>query len=274
MGDLTATQPGVSPRDFLVGLARAFGGAIFFALPLLMTMEMWRLGYLMNPFRLALFMVVMIPMLVGLSHFSGFKETQTWTDDVVDAFVAYGVGFIASAVVLLLFDVLRLTMGLNEIVGMVSIQAIPASFGASLAASQLHGSDDKQTGRKPDNTDKKRQSQGGYGTEIFLMAAGAVFLAFNVAPTEEMILIAYKMSQWHALALTIASLVMMHAFVYAVDFKGAHAVPEGTPPWRVFLRYTTVGYAVALLISAYVLWTFGRFEGQEFASCLMMTIVL
>ena len=39
-------------RPFLVSLARAFGGALTFGLPLLMTMEMWALGFYMQPLRL------------------------------------------------------------------------------------------------------------------------------------------------------------------------------------------------------------------------------
>ena len=38
--------------DYARGLARAFGGAILFCLPLLMTMEMWALGFEMDRFRL------------------------------------------------------------------------------------------------------------------------------------------------------------------------------------------------------------------------------
>jgi len=32
-------------KTFLVGLARAFAGAILFSFPILMTMEMWSLGF-------------------------------------------------------------------------------------------------------------------------------------------------------------------------------------------------------------------------------------
>lgn len=34
--------------EYAKGLARAFGGSIIFASPLLMTMEMWWLGFYMN----------------------------------------------------------------------------------------------------------------------------------------------------------------------------------------------------------------------------------
>ena len=253
---------------FFTGVARAFGGAIFFALPLLMTMEMWWLGFYMDRFRLALFMALMIPMLVGLDHYSGFRETSTWAEDAVDAMVAYGVGFVAATVILFLVGVLELTMPLREIVGKIALQAVPASFGAVLATSQLQGSGGMAGSRE------RRKEHAGYGAEVFFMASGALFLAFNLAPTEEMILIAFKMTTWHAIALVITSLLMMHAFVYAVDFKGQERVPENTPWWSLFLRFTVVGYAVSLLVSAYVLWTFGRYEDHAFAMYLVMAVVL
>ena len=253
-------------RDFLTGLARAFGGAVFFSLPLLMTMEMWWLGFYMDRGRLALFMLFMVPMLIGLDRYSGFRETSTWTDDAVDGVVAYGVGFAASAIVLLLFHVIDPSMPPREIIGKIAIQAVPASFGAVLAQSQLGGG---KGGRE-----EERKREAGYGAEIFFMAAGATFLAFNVAPTEEMILIAFMMTPWHALALMAVSLLMMHAFVYAVEFRGTHSSPKGTPWWSAFLRFTVVGYALALLISAYVLWTFGRYEDGAWAMYVMEAVVL
>jgi putative integral membrane protein (TIGR02587 family) len=255
-------------RDFQRGLARAFAGAIIFGLPLLMTMEMWFLGFYMDPLRLAFFMIVMIPLLIGLSHLSGFKETLFWRDDAVDAMVAYGVGFAASALVLFLMNVIHFGMPLDEVVGKVALQAVPASFGAVIANSQLHGNKDE------DANEEERRKQGGYGIELLLMATGAVFLAFNLAPTEEMILIAFMMSEWHAILLMLVSLLLMHTFVYEVDFRGQHGIPEGTPAWSIFLRFSVVGYAVCLGVSAYVLWTFGRFENTDLAMNLMMAVVL
>ncbi len=255
-------------REFLTGLARAFGGAIFFSLPLLMTMEMWFLGFYMDRVRLALFVVFMIPMLIVLDHYAGFRETSTWTQDTLDGLSAYGVGFLASAVILLLFNVIDHTMPASEIVGKVALQAIPASFGAMLAKSQL-GADDDDEGEE-----EERKRQAGYGAELFFMAAGATFLAFNVAPTEEMILIAFKLTTWHALALIVASLLLMHAFVYAAGFRGSHSASPGNPWWSVFLRYTVVGYAISLLISVYVLWTFGRYQDTAFPMFVLTVLVL
>ena len=255
-------------RRFFTGLGRAFAGAIFFSLPLLMTMEMWWLGFYMDRPRLALFLVLMIPLLIGIDHYSGFEETSSWWEDVEDAMVAYGVGFVASVVVLSLLAVLNPQTAWREAVGMVSLQAVPAAFGAVIATSQLAGDDEES---RPED---RRKETAGYPAQLLFMAAGAIFLAFNLAPTEEMILLAYKMTPWHGLALVVSTLAMMHGFVYAVSFRGGPAVAEGRTAWGLFFRYTVVGYAIALLLGAYVLWTFGRFDGEGVGLRVFQSVVV
>ncbi len=72
-------------QEYALGLARAFGGAIVFAFPLLMTMEMWWLGFYMDEARLGLFLLLAVPMLTGLSYYAGFENTFRWPQDVMDA---------------------------------------------------------------------------------------------------------------------------------------------------------------------------------------------
>ncbi len=250
---------------FLTGVARAFGGAIIFALPLFMTMEMWWLGFSIDPARLLLLLVLLLPLLVGLSHFVGFEDTFDWHDDVIDAFVACAVGYLAAIPVLVLFGVITREMSAGELVGTVALQAIPGSIGALLAQSQL-GS--------PSARERKDKRQDTYAGECFFMATGALFLSFNVAPTEEVVLISYKMTPWHALAVAGVSIVLMHAFVYSVGFQGHAEIPEGAHWSGVFVRYTIVGYALCLLISVYILWTFGRTAGLSLEGSVMAAVVL
>lgn len=252
-------------RVFLVALGRAFGGALIFSLPMLMTMEMWWLGFSMQSWKLALLLVMTIPLLIGLSHYMGFEDTFGFKDDAVDAFVALAVGFFAGATSLGLFSVIDFSMSIEEIVGKISIQAVPGSIGAMFAHSKLGGSDENQ---------QEKQRHAGYFGEIFIMAAGALFLAFNVAPTEEIMLIGHQMSPWHSIALVVVSLLVMHAFVYSVEFQGSAPIPEGISRRSIFLRYTVVGYAVVLLMSAYILWTFGRTADLPIGQVISLLVVL
>jgi putative integral membrane protein (TIGR02587 family) len=252
-------------RRFLVGLARAFGGAIVFALPMLMTNEMWHLGSSMDRPRLILFLALMVPVLGGLAYYAGFEESFGWRDAAIRVFVAFAVAFVAATTVLLLIGVLGPGMSADEIIGKVSLQAIPASIGAMLARSQL--------GEREEEKEEERRRET-YGGELFIAAVGALFLAFHIAPTIEMVQIAAMMTGWHAVALALASLLVMHAFVYAVEFRGQVARPEGASVWSEFLRLTVVAYALALLLSAFVLWAFGRADGLAPAELLMAVVVL
>lgn len=253
-------------REFWVGSARAFGGAMVFTLPVLMTMEMWWLGFYMQRYRLLLLMLLMFPILVLLSRTLGFKETLTWGDDVADALVAYGIGLAASFAVLLLFGIVTFAMPLHAIVGKVCVQAVPASFGAMLARSQLGGGSGNE-----ENEDGRDL---GYAGELFFMVVGGIFLAFSLAPTQEIVVIAFKMTAGMTVLLALASLVIMHGFVYALNFKGQAPTPGDVPLWNLFLRFTVVGFAISLLVSAYMLWTFGRYEGTSMAAFVEEMIVL
>src|SRR5918994_5020419 len=97
-----AAAPGLLgvEQGFFKALARAFAGAVLFGLPLLMTMEMWWLGFLVRPERLALFLLVGIPLLWKLAWLAGFREDVSWRDALVDAGVAYLIGILAAAAVL------------------------------------------------------------------------------------------------------------------------------------------------------------------------------
>lgn len=256
-------------KDFLVGLARAFAGAILFSFPLIMTMEMWSLGFTVDGSRLALFMFLSVPLLVGLSYFIGFEDTSCLTDDVVDAFVAYAVGFVTSAVMLSLFNILNFKMSPAEIVGKIAIQASIAAIGAMLAQSELG------TNKNRNESDKEKRRGASYFGEIFLMLVGALFLAMNPAPTEEIVLIGYKMTDWQLIFLAFLSMILMHAFVYKVEFRGQEKRrPESSSPVSVFFRYTVVGYAVVLLVGFYILWTFGQTDNLNLEDKLKITLVM
>jgi putative integral membrane protein (TIGR02587 family) len=254
-------------RDYAVGLGRAFGGAVLFAIPLLMTMEMWWLGFSMGRGQLLLFMVLNFAILIGLSYFAGFEKTFSWKEDVLDALAAFGVGVLTSALMLAILAVITLDMTWNEIAGKVALQSVPASIGAMLGSKQLGSRQDTEA-------EEERKREAGYGGELFLMLAGALFLAFNVAPTEEMILIAFQMSPWHTLALGGVSIALLHVLVYAVGFSGQEHWPEGGTFLSTFLHFTLAGYGIALLVSLYVLWTFGRTEGVAPAEIVNMAVVL
>ena len=245
-----------------VDLAHDFGGALLFSFPLLMTMEMWWLGFYMDRYRLALFLLLAFIVVIALSYFEGANET--FKIEILDALVACAVGYTVATTMLVLFGIMKPGMSADEIVGKISLHAIPGSIGAILARRLL----------EVEETKKERQRREWYGAKIFLMGVGAIFLAFQLAPTEEMILIGHRMTEWHAVVLALVSLCVMQAFICSVERRGRQRLFAADFFWGVFLRDTVVGYSLALMISLYVLWTFGRLDGAALAEIMMSTIVL
>jgi putative integral membrane protein (TIGR02587 family) len=252
-------------RAYAKGLARGAGAALLFALPLLMTMEMWWLGgFAVERMRLLIFLVVSLPMLLGLSYFAGFEPTFRLKDEILDALAAYGIGFAVSASALAVFAVLN-GVSVGDMVGKVAICTIPAAIGALLGGKQF---------AQRNEDDQRERGDAGYAGVLFLMAVGAVFLAFNVAPTEEMVLISHLMGPVHALALIALSVLALHVFVYALGFPGEARRRGVASIRRTVFVFTLPGYAIALGVSVYCLWTFGRLDGVALHEQATMAVVL
>ncbi|MDH7793675.1 TIGR02587 family membrane protein [Ochrobactrum sp. AN78] len=255
--------------DFFTGLARGLGGALLFALPMLMTMEMWELGLYANPMRLLLLCLLNIPLLIGLAYRIGFERMSSWSQTLRDAAIAFALGIVLSGMILWLFGLFSTQIPPDHMIAMTALQAVPASIGALLGRSQLgmrSEEDDEEVG--------EYDGESGYFNELFMMIVGAIFLGLNVAPTEEMILIAYRIVPCQTVLIVLLSIAIMHGFVYSVHFKGGHRVQDGAPWWSSLIRFTLPGYVLAFATSAYTLWTFERLDDASVAQMVTTIIVL
>lgn len=254
-----------SERHFWFSVARGCGGAIIFSFPLLMTMEMWWLGFTMTPARLLLLVVLTTPLLALVSYYSGFDRHHNLLESVLDAFVAWVIGLAIGFAMLAVFGILTVDMPIREVAGKCLIQAVPASIGAVLARSLLGGSEDTEHRRHP-GIDP--------WSDLALRAIGALLLGFTAAPTEEMVLISYRMSKWQTIILMLVAMVILQAFIYAAEHRGQSRGKRLPPQWKILLWRVVPAYAVAMTVSSYVLWSFGRLDGMALAEAVQATVVL
>lgn len=253
-------------EEYARDLGRALVGAVLFALPLFMTMEMWSLGFSMDRGRLAIMLLVLLPTLITLSYFAGFERAFGLTEHVLDACAAIAIAALAGAIVLALLGVLAPSQPLQEIVGKIAVVTFPGAIGALLADKQLD--DTQRRGSESEGMERT------YFARLFLMMIGALFVALNVAPTEEMVLIAHQISPWQSLLLAIVSVLALHALLFWTEF------PD-TGRWRgeaslvsVLIRFSFAGYALCALSSLFLLWAFGRTDGVGPAELIEFVVVL
>jgi putative integral membrane protein (TIGR02587 family) len=226
-------------------------------------MEMWWLGFYLGPARILLLMAVFFPILIGVAHYIGFGDTASLGHATLHAITAYGVAIVSSGVMLGILGVFKPGMGWHELVGKTAIQAGPGALGALLAESHFG-----QSGEKGDRRDKA-----GYVEHLFFMLVGALFVALTIAPTDEMPLIGYMMRHAHALVAVAFSLALLHFFMHGVGFEG-HAASEPGGGLSTFFRLAVVGYSLALVVSAFLLYVFGRFDDTQIAPAIHTTVAL
>lgn len=246
-----------------MGLGRAIGGSIIFSVPIMMTMEMWQIGFYVSPLRLLCLIALSLPLFYRISTMIGFRKSKTFWDNVIDVAVSYAVAFITTGIVLLTLGIITLDMDSGAVFSMLLLQAVPGSLGALLAR-HIVG----------ESSDVEEEDEDDYNGDLTILATGALFLAFNLAPTEEMMLISYKMTTVHVMALLVLTLLVMHAFVVATSNFTVKQLQCGATHRALFVRITSVGYALALAVSFFMLWVFASIDDVSFHNTLKVTLVL
>jgi len=250
--------------------ARGLAGGLLFSLPLLYTMEVWWAGFTSHPWRLACYVAATFVLLLGYNYFVGLRRDSCFSEVVIDSVEEMGLGILVALVILWLLGRVTAGMPLEEAAGTVVIEAMTVAVGVSVGTSQLgagDGDDDKGvSGARP-------SAAGGFGGQLVVALCGAVLFAANVAPTEEIVMIAVEISAWRLLGLAALSLALGALVLYYSEFAGSkkHVVFDRR---HDVLVGGVVTYAVALAASAAILFFFGRFDGQALATCVAQTVVL
>ena len=252
-------------------LLRAVGGGLLVGLPLLFTMEMWFHSFLLPSWKIVVLLAVSFVVVIGYSAVSGFRRERSWTELLVDSLETMGIAVIVSAVAMLLLGRIGPDVGLRDAIGKVALEAIPVAFGVSLASSQLAA---------PGDDEDEQGSMAGDGAGIgpfgrlMVAAGGALLFALNVAPTEEPVLLGVEAPWWLLVLVAAATLAMTLAIVFYADFRGGRAADQSDGPLSGPLSETVAAYAVSLLVSLLLLWSFGRTDGASLAAIAGMTVML
>ena len=255
----------------LRGLVRAFSGAFLFGIPLLYTMEMWWLGDVASPTHLALVLAIALVANFGLVTAAGFKEEKSLFSRIEQTMDAVAVGAVGSAIVLLTLNQLNLDQSPLAMFGKIVIQTLPLSIGASLA--NIVFSADK--GREDDG-DGSRISSWHHAllNDIGATAIGAAFIASNVAPTEEIPMLASRLEFWHLLALIGLTIFTGYVIVFASGFDPA-AKRDREHLFQHPATETILSYLVSLVVAFGVLALMKQIgAGDPPAFVLTQTLVL
>ncbi len=258
----------------LQDVLRAVSGGFIVATPLLYTMEMWWIGTTAELWKLMLFLggAALISLGLARSRSGGFKEETSRFASLEQAIDGVAIGLVGAVIVLTVLNRIQLGDPLGSVLGKVIGQAVPLTIGSAVANAIFgpHG----ERSREGDEESGEPQSAGqafivDYGATII----GAIFLAFSIAPTDEVPVLAADLDHAHALALIALSLLLTYIIVFASGFGTGQHEQQG--PFQSPLTETVLAYVLSLLVALVALFLFDRIEwGDPLAEIVTMVLVL
>lgn len=230
---------------------RGCAGALFGALPLLYTMEMWWYGRTISDGFLLFLYLPTAGVIVLCLLFGGFRLGRSG-HLLLDTLITLGIGIMVSAVTLLVVG--QITPGVVPLAAalrMIAIEAIPCAIGAALAVTQFRP-------RMPTHeVDRRIERMPQDYQKMLATVVGAVFFGFNIAPTEEPWKMMIEAEPYHFPLIVLFSLVVSYMIVFLADFAerqpGCFEGALGSP-----LAETLVSYLLSLAVALGFLVAFGH----------------
>lgn len=235
-------------RMTLPDLMRGVAGGSILGVPLLYTQEIWVHGASLDPFVILLVLTLSILFSAGLAHYVGFQRGNAGNPFEAAA-VAGGMSLILAGVLLFMLDRIQFDMPAAAFAGTIALSASPIALGFAVGNALA-----------PRSGGEGSERMTGAGGDLLAAAGGATFLALNIAPTEEPILLAGELGWERLSACVLASLVLPYLMVFYAEFDGVSKRTASDGATQGPVTETLLAYLVALVLSAVLLAAFGRTE--------------
>lgn len=235
-------------------IIRGASGGFLFGIPLLYTMEVWWIGSSTKPAQMSIAIVTTFLVVLLLTRTEGFRKTKDirWLDAAIDTVEAIAIGIVCAAFVLFLLREITLETPLQETLGKIVFEGLPFSLGVALASGFLSG--DRYESSDSDSEPMINPTVADIGATLI----GAMIIAFNIAPTDEIPMLAAAISPPWQLAIIAASLLISYGIVFVADFTYQAKRQQQQGIFQSPLSETVMAYLVSLVASAFMLFFFHK----------------
>jgi putative integral membrane protein (TIGR02587 family) len=261
-------------RDLIRGASSGF----LFGIPLLYTMEIWWIGSFADPLRMLISLLtnfIVVFLLIRTEGFRGTVNTKL-LDAVMDSIETLAIGFVCTALVLVLLREITLTTSINEAVGKIIFESAPFSLGVAVANSFLSGKrnqnvDEQTSTSAPSPIPEINATLADVGATLI----GALFVGFTIAPTEEVPMLASAMTPPWLLATMAASILISYMIVFVAGLTNQAQRYQQEGLFHRPITETLTAYLVSLMAASLMLWFFHQLSIEDpWTVWLSHTIVL
>ncbi|HBB31717.1 MAG TPA: TIGR02587 family membrane protein [Cyanobacteria bacterium UBA8803] len=248
----------------LQDILRGISGGFLFGIPLMYTMEVWWIGSHVEPPLLLAALAATYLVVFLLNRTEGFRNRSSGglRDDAMDSVEALAIGILCTTFMLILLRRITWDTSLDEMLGKVIFESVPFSIGVALSRSLLNG--DRVGSNQVQETKPKTASHSQRNKvnvketmgDISATLIGATIVAFNIAPTDEIPMLAAATSPPWLIAILVSSLLISYNIVFVAGFINQHKRHQQLGLFQTPETETVICYLVSLLASVLMLWFF------------------
>lgn len=240
-------------------IVRGLSGGFLFAMPLLYTMEVWWIGTYLKPGLMLLILGLTFGLVFLLNQTAGFRRVQPTRliDGLVDTVEAMGIAVVCATLILLLLRRITFETSLNESLGKIVLETLPVALGVAISNQYLSSSRQDDPGKQSDpKIFEQKQALNATIADFGATLIGAGFIAFSIAPTEEIPMLVAAMSHPRLLMIMAVSLLLSYSIVFTSGFSDQQKRAEQQGLFQQPLSETIMAYLVSLFAAALMLWLF------------------
>ncbi len=255
-------------------------GGFLFGIPLLYTMEVWFIGSYVQPSMLLSILAVTSIVIFIINRIEGFRpqESETLPGAIAETIETLAIGMVCSALMLVILKRIDLQTSLTEALGKIIFEGVPFSLGVAFSRSLLSGDGEVDSDEGRDRSGAKNQSQTSWQDTTADFGAtliGALFIAFSIAPTDEITVLAASASSPWLLIIMFTSLLVSYCIVFASQITNYQQRLHQLGVFQSPVSETVISYLVSLFISMLMLWFFQKIAfGDPWYIWLRYSIIL
>jgi putative integral membrane protein (TIGR02587 family) len=250
-------------------IIRGACGGFLFGIPLLYTMEVWWIGSQAKPDKLLMTIALTFVAVYLINRTEGFRkysQNNRPYEAVINTIKAMAIGISCSAFMLILLREVTFDNFFKESLGKIVFEGMSFTFGVALANQFLGEKEDnfdarnstekhqKSNSRSLNSPDQLHATLSDIGTTLI----GAIVIASNIAPTDEITMLAASVSPRSLLLIILTSLVITYSIVFQAGFSNQQKRQQQQGIFQRPSSETIMAYLISLLASAFMLWFFQK----------------
>jgi putative integral membrane protein (TIGR02587 family) len=244
-------------------LVRGASGGFLFGIPLIYTMEVWWIGSYAKPQMMLSLLAIIYMVVFLLNRTDGFRRdaSDPLIKAAMDSVEALAIGIVCVSCTLILLQELTWHTPLHEMLGKIIFESVPFAVGVALTRSLINPEEENSSS---DSSNALKHSTAWDQvlkrtiTDIGATLVGAMVIAFSIAPTDEVTMLAAAVTPAWLLLIIAASLLISYSIVFVAGFTSERERKQHQGLFQNPIVETMISYLLSLGIAALMLLFFQR----------------